>query len=145
MQRLEIKNDILYVSDDRHDYQITLNAIDIACYDGLVIDLKLFDGNQAFIHPNSQNNEDWNKLASLLKQYANFYQCDGYMVINLDNLQECSFDQTCDKWGYYNVVMKFNRMQSGISTKSLKKAKEIENSVNLVKQSYDSINSSEIR
>jgi len=89
MERLEIKSDILYIADNQQEYQMTLSAIDIACTDGYVINLKLYDGSQAYLHPDYEFvKEDFNKLAKLLTQHLNFYQCDGYMVINLETLQE---------------------------------------------------------
>ena len=137
MQRLEIKNDILYIADDQKEYQITLNAIDIACTDGYVINLKLYDGSQAFLHPeNKESREEFNTLVKLLTQYCNFYQCDGYMVINLENLDEVSIDEEKTHWGYYNLDMRFGQMKGGLASKNLDSLKDTKEYILNAKENY---------
>ena len=137
MERLEIKNDILYIADDQREYQVMLNAIDIACTDGYVINLKLCDGSQAYLHPeHSKIREEFNALVELLTQYNNFYQCDGYMVINLENLDEVSIDEEKTNWGYYNLDMRFGHMKGGLASRNLEGLKKTQEEVIEAKRNY---------
>ncbi len=138
MERLEIKDDILYIDDGQHAYQAMLNAIDIACTDGYVINLKFFDGRQAYLHPeNTESREEFNALVELLTQYNNFYQCDGYMVINLENLYEVGIDEEKTHWGYYNLDMRFQRMKGGLASKNLEGLKQTKEEILQAKQTYE--------
>ena len=138
MERLEIKNDILYIADDQQEYQMTLSAIDIACTDGYVINLKLYDGSQAYLHPEYEFvREDFNTLVKLLTQYSNFYQCDGYMVINLETLQELELVEEKNSWGYYDLNMRFERMKSGLASKNLQGQIKTQKEILQAKQNYE--------
>lgn len=138
MEKLEIKNDILYIADDQKEYQITLNAIDIACTDGFIINLKLYDGSQAYLHPEYEFvKEEFNALVQLLTQHSNFYQCDGYMVINLENLQEVGINTEKTHWDYYNLDMRFKRMKGGLASKKLDSLRKTEEEIIQAKQNYD--------
>ena len=140
MKKLEIKDNILHIDDGQKYYQITLNAIDIACTDGFVINLKLFDGRQAFLHPeNKESREEFNALVKLLTEYANFYQCDGYMVINLENLQELTLHEEKNSWGYYDLNMRFRRMKGGLASRGLEGLKKTQEEILQAKQNYDAM------
>ena len=72
MEKLEIKDNILHIDDGQKYYQITLNAIDIACTDGFVINLKLYDGKQAFLHPeNKESREEFSLCFFPVKSQKN--------------------------------------------------------------------------
>ena len=140
MKQLEIKKDILYIDDGQKCFQIMLNAIDIACTDGFVINLKLFDGRQAFLHPeNKQNTDEFNTLVELLTQHNCFYQCDGYMVINLENLQETKLKEEKNSWGYYDLIMRFDRMKGGLASKNLEGLRKTQEDIIQAKQNYDAM------
>lgn len=145
MEKLEIKDNILHIDDGRKYYQITLNAIDIACTDGFVINLKLYDGKQAFLHPeNKESREKFNTLVELLTEHNNFYQCDGYIVINLENLQEVNLHEEKNSWGYFNLDMKFELMKGGLASKNLEGLKMTKEDILQAKQNYDEMISNTI-
>ncbi len=138
MQKLEIKDNVLIIDDGQKCFNIELGAIDIACTDGFVINLKLYDGRQAFLHPeNKQSREEFDTLVELLTQYNNFYQCDGFMVINLENLQELTLEEKPNSWGYYDLNMRFRRMKGGLASKNLEKQRETMEDILQAKQNYD--------
>ena len=138
MKQLEIKDNVLIIDDGQKCFNIELGAIDIACTDGFVINLKLFDGRQAFLHPeNKESREEFNALVELLTKYANFYQCDGNMVINLETLQEASIDQEKTHWGYYNLDMIFERMKGGLASRNLEDLRKTKEEILQAKLSYE--------
>lgn len=140
MEKLEITDNVLHIDDGQNYYKVELGAIDIACTDGYVINLKFFDGDQAFLHPaNKQSHEEFDLLVKLLKQYVNFYQCDGYMVINLETLQELELHEEKNSWGYYDLDMRFRRMKGGLTSKDLEKQRETMKDILLAKQNFDEI------
>lgn len=140
MKKLEIKENVLIIDDGQKCFNIELGAIDIACTDGCVINLKLYDGRQAFLHPeNKQSREEFNILVELLTEYNNFYQCDGFMVINLDTLQEVILDETPNSWGYYDLNMRFERMKGGLASKDLEKQRKTQEDILQAKQNYDAM------
>lgn len=138
MEKLEIKDNFLYISDEASDFQVQLEAIDIACTDKFVINLKLYDGKQAFLHPDSiKDSSEFDELVKLLTSYKKFFQCDGYMVINLENLQECSVRKEKDEWGYYNLKMRFKRMIGGLASKDINSLIKVRNTILEAKQKYE--------
>lgn len=138
MKKLEITNDVLIIDDGQKCWNAELGAIDIACTDGFVINLKFANGNQAFLHPeNKQNHEEFDALVELLTQRNNFYQCDGYMVINLDNLQEVKLNESKNNWGYYNLYMHFGYMKGGLASKNLEGLKQTQEEILQAKQNYE--------
>ena len=140
MRQLEIKNDVLIIDDGQNCWNAELGAIDIVCTDGYVINLKFCNGKQAFLHPDYPDTRDeFNKLVEMLTSYNNFYQCDGYVVINLENLDEISIDETKTHWGYYNLDMIFGQMKGGIASKNLEGLKQTKEEILNVKQNYDNI------
>lgn len=146
MEKLEIKDDVLIIDDGQQCWNAELGAIDIACTDGLVINLKFSNGKQAYLKPGVDLlKEDFNRLVSLLTQYNNFYQCDGYMVINLENLQELTLKEEKNSWGYYDLNMRFRRMKGGLASKDLEKQRETMKDILQAKQNYEEmINSTTI-
>ena len=138
MEKLEIKDNVLIIDDGQKCWNAELDAIDIACTDGFVINLKFCNGKQAFLHPeNKQSREEFNELVKLLTQYVNFYQCDGFVVINLENLQEITLQEEKNSWGYYNLDMRFRRMKGGLASKDLEKQKQTMKEILQAKQNYD--------
>lgn len=138
MEILEIKDNVLIIDDGQKCWNAELEAIDIACIDGFVINLKFSNGKQAYLKPGIDLvKEDFNRLVSLLTQYNNFYQCDGYMVINLENLEEVSIDENKTHWGYYNLDMVFRKMKGGLASKDLEKQKQTMKEILQAKQNYE--------
>ena len=138
MKKLEIKNDVLIIDDGQKCWNAELEAIDIACTDGFVINLKFSNGKQAFLHPeNKQSREEFDELVKLLTQYSNFYQCDGFVVINLENLQELELKEEKNSWGYYDLNMRFKRMKGGLTSKDLEKQRETMKEILQAKQNYE--------
>ena len=140
MQKLEIKDNILIIDDGQKCWNAELGEIDIACTDGFVINLKFSNGKQAFLHPeNKQSHEEFDVLVKLLTQYVNFYQCDGFVVINLENLQETTLDENKNSWGYYNLDLRFRRMKGGLASKDIESLIHTKNEILLAKQNYDAM------
>lgn len=140
MEKLEIKDNVLIIDDGQTCWNAELDAIDIACTDGFVINLKFCNGKQAFLHPeNKESREEFNALVNLLTQYDNFYQCDGYMVINLENLQELTLDEEKNSWGYYDLVMRFKQMKGGLASRSLEGLRKTQEEILQAKQNYDTM------
>ena len=140
MEILEIKDNVLIIDDGQNCWNAELGAIDIACTDGLIINLKFSNGKQAFMHPGPDLvKEDFKTLVNLLTQYNNFYQCDGYMVINLENLEEVSIDENKTHWGYYNLDMVFRKMKGGLASKDLEKQKQTMEEILQAKQNYEAM------
>jgi len=140
VEKLEIKNNVLIIDDGQKCWNAELEAIDIACTDGFVINLKFSNGKQAFLHPeNKQNYEEFDALVKLLTQHSNFYQCAGFMVINLENLQESTLQEEKNSWGYYNLNMIFKRMKGGLASKNLEGLKKTQEEILQAKQNYDEI------
>ena len=138
MEKLEIKDDILHIDDGQKCWSAELEAIDIACTDGYVINLKFSNGNQAFLHSEiNQGIEDFNQLVKFLTQYNNFYQCDGYMVINLENLQEIELKEEKNSWGYYDLNMRFGKMKGGLASKNLEGQRKTQEEIIEAKRNYD--------
>ena len=138
MEKLEIKDNVLIIDDGQKCWSAELEAIDIACTDGYVINLKFSNGNQAFLHSEiNQGKEDFNQLVKLLTQYCNFYQCDGYMVINLENLQETELKEEKNSWGYYDLNMRFKRMKGGLTSKDLEGQRKTQQDILEAKRNYD--------
>ena len=138
MKKLEIKNDVLIIDDGQKCWNADLDVIDIACTDGFVINLKFSNGKQAFLHPeNKQSREEFDELVKLLTQYSNFYQCDGFVVINLENLQELELKEEKNSWGYYDLNMRFKRMKGGLTSKDLEKQRETMKEILQAKQNYE--------
>jgi len=145
MERLEIKDNFLYISDEASDFQVQLEAIDIACTDKFVINLKLYDGKQAYLHPDSiEDSAEFDALANLLTRDKKFFQCDGYMVVNLENLQECSVCKEKDDYGYYNLDMRFKRMKGGLASKDIHSLIKVRNAILEAKQKYEEENTDEL-
>lgn len=143
MKKLEIKNDVLIIDDGQKCWNAELGAIDIACTDGFVINLKFANGNQAFLHPeNKQSHEEFDELVKLLTQRNNFYQCDGFVVINLENLQELNLQEEKNSWGYYDLNMRFKRMKGGLTSKDLEKQRETMKEILQAKQNYEEMSNS---
>ena len=140
MKKLEIKDNVLIIDDGQKCFNIELGAIDIACTDGYVINLKLFDGRQAFLHPeNKQSREEFNTLVELLTEHNNFYQCGGYMVINLQNLKEVTLHEEPNFWGYYDLNMRFERIKGGLASKDLETQRKTQEEILQAKQNYDAM------
>ena len=140
MEKLEIKDNVLIIDDGQKCWNAELDAIDIACTDGFVINLKFSNGKQAFLHPkNKESREEFDTLVKLLTQYNNFYQCDGYMVINLENLQELTLKEEKNSWGYYDLNMRFKRMKGGLASRSLEGLKKTQEEIFTAKQNYDAM------
>ena len=138
MEKLEIKDDVLIIDDGQKCWNAELEAIDIACTDGFVINLKFSNGKQAFLHPaNKQSHEEFDALVKLLTQYSNFYQCDGFVVINLENLQELTLQEEKNSWGYYDLNMRFRRMKGGLASKNLEGLQKTKNEIIEAKRNYD--------
>jgi len=138
MEKLEIKDNVLIIDDGQTCWNAELGAIDIACTDGFLINLKFSNGQQAFLHPeNKQSHEEFDALVNLLTQYDNFYQCDGYMVINLENLQELTLDEEKNSWGYYDLNMIFKQMKGGLASRSLEGLRKTQEEILQAKQNYD--------
>ena len=138
MKKLEIKDYVLHIDDGQKYFQAELGAIDIACTDGFVINLKFSNGNQAFLHPeNKKSTEEFDALVNLLTKENNFYQCDGFMVINLENLQETELKEEKNSWGYYDLNMRFRKMKGGLASKDLEKQRKTQEEILNAKQNYD--------
>ena len=137
MEKLEINDNVLIIDDGQKCWNAELGAIDIVCTDGYVINLKFSNGKQAFLHPeNPKSREEFNHLVKLLTQYYNFYQCDGYMVINLENLDEVTIDEEKTHWGYYNLDMRFGQMKGGLASKNLDSLKDTKEDILNAKENY---------
>ena len=138
MEKLEIKDNVLIIDDGQQCCYAELEAIDIACTDGFVINLKFDNGKQAFLHPEKNQIEaEFNCLVKLLTQYCNFYQCDGNMVINLENLEELTLKEEKNSWGYYDLNMRFRRMKGGLASKNLDDLKETKEDILNAKENYE--------
>ena len=138
MEKLEIKDNVLIIDDGQTCCNAELEAIDIACTDGFVINLKFDNGKQAFLHPEKNQIEaEFNCLVKLLTQYCNFYQCDGNMVINLENLEELTLKEEKNSWGYYDLNMRFRRMKGGLASNNLKSLVETKEDILNAKENYE--------
>ena len=138
MEKLEIIDDVLHIDDGQTYCKAHLDVIEIACFDGFIINLKFYNGQQAFLHPkNKKSSEEFDDLVKLLTHHKNFYQCDGYMVINLETLQDLELKEEKNLWGYYSLKMKFRYMKDGLASKNLEDLKQTQEEILQAKQNYE--------